>query len=99
MTLHRDSALVYALMHQGKVDTHHEAGTELWVFNQNTEKRVFRLPLELPAIGLLVSQDSEPRLYLATEEGNLEVRDAHELTVLQTIEGVAGALQSFGTYD
>jgi methylamine dehydrogenase heavy chain len=99
MTLHRDSGLVYALMHQGGVDTHHEAGTELWVFNQNSGQRVFRLPLEIPIDRVFVTQDGEPRLYMTTEEGTLQVRDAHELTILQEVPRVSGMMQSFGTYD
>lgn len=99
VSLHRDSGLVYALMHQGGVDTHHAAGTELWVFNQNTGKRVFRQALEHPVANVLVTQESEPRLYLTQEEGDLEVRDAHALTIIQTLTRSGGMLQSFGNYD
>jgi methylamine dehydrogenase heavy chain len=101
-TVHRPSGLLYVLVHQGPIDTHHDPGTELWVFDSGTQQRIHRAKLAVPGTNLLVTQDEEPILYVGNEKGQLEVRDPTTLTVSRVIERPAlrtGMLQSFGTYD
>jgi methylamine dehydrogenase heavy chain len=101
-TFHRASGLLYVLVHQGPIDTHHDAGTELWVFDSNKQRRVHRVQLEVPGTNVFATQDEEPVLYMINKKGQLEVRDPVELNIIQLIERPAlraGMLQSFGTYD
>jgi methylamine dehydrogenase heavy chain len=102
ITLHREMGLLYVLLHQGGVDTHHDAGTELWVFDTANGRRVHRTSLEVPGSHLLVTQDDNALLYVSNEKGELEVRHAINLNIVQLVERPAlriGMLQSFGTYD
>ena len=46
VTTHRELNLAYILMHQGGVDTHHEPGSEIWVFDLNKQKRIKRYSSE-----------------------------------------------------
>ena len=48
LALHAASGRLYALMHTGGVDTHKDAGTEAWVYDLATRKRVDRIELQNP---------------------------------------------------
>ena len=64
------------MMHQGDRWTHKQAGTEVWVFNLESRKRIKRIPLEEAAMSLTVSIDDEPQLYTISEEGTLDIWNA-----------------------
>ena len=101
-TVHRGSSLLYALMHQGQVNTHHEPGTEIWVFDTERKKRVGRLTLEVAATHLLSSQESSPKLYVFDEDNKLGIYDGHTLKLLRTIENPGpgpGLLQLLARHD
>jgi methylamine dehydrogenase heavy chain len=101
-TIHRESGLLYVLVHQGPIDTHHDAGTELWVYDSNLKQRIHRTKLEVPGKNLLITQETQPVLYLSNQKDHLEVRDPTQLNVIQLVERPAlrtGMLQTFGTYD
>lgn len=84
-SLHRGSSLLYALMHKGKVDTHHANGTEIWVFDTQRRKRVARLRLPVEASRLLTSQEPTPRLYVYDKDKKLHIYDGHRLRLQRTI--------------
>ncbi|MDA1369329.1 MAG: amine dehydrogenase large subunit [Proteobacteria bacterium] len=65
ITAHRDLGLIYVIMHEGGVDTHHENGSEIWVLDATTRRRVHRLELESPASSIMVTQEAEPKLIVA----------------------------------
>jgi methylamine dehydrogenase heavy chain len=52
------SGRFYSLMHQGGADTHKEPGSEVWVYDLATRKRIQRIELRHPGFSLL-SQDFE----------------------------------------
>ena len=93
-TMHRNTTLLYSLMHKGKVDTPDTDGTEIWVFDTNRRKRVARLVLPAAATSILSSQEQSPRLYVYDKDKKLQVYDGHQLKLLRTIEkpGVNGPL-------
>ncbi len=68
ITAHQELGLIYVLMHEGGVDTHHENGTEIWVLDANTRRRIHRLELETPASSLTVTQEDEPKLIVSGGE-------------------------------
>ncbi|HJN94602.1 MAG: hypothetical protein CMQ20_07400 [Gammaproteobacteria bacterium] len=65
ITAHQGLGLIYVLMHEGGVDTHHENGTEIWVLDANTRRRIHRLELDTPAGSLTVTQEDEPKLIVS----------------------------------
>ena len=63
---------IYVLMHpDGYEGSHKDPGTEVWVFDPESQRRVRRMALELPAISIGMTRDDNP-LLLATNI-NLEV--------------------------
>lgn len=60
--VHEKSRRLYVLMHQGGPDTHKDPGTEVWVFDVATKKRVQRIALRDPATSILITQADEPLL-------------------------------------
>lgn len=101
-TMHRGTSLLYSLMHEGKVDTQDENGTEIWVFDTERRRRVGRLELPVEASNILSSQEAAPRLYVYDKDGKLHIYDGKRLRVLRTIEkpGVgARLLQTLTPHD
>jgi methylamine dehydrogenase heavy chain len=83
-TVHRATTLLYALMHQGEIDTQDQEGTEIWVYDTTQQRRVARLPLPVAATNVLVSQESSPRLYVVDTEKDLHIYDARLLRLQRT---------------
>jgi methylamine dehydrogenase heavy chain len=63
LAVHAESGRLYALVHQGPPDTHKEPGSELWVYDLASRRRVQRIELRSPGftyLGELI--DPGPRL-------------------------------------
>ncbi|MDE0421210.1 MAG: amine dehydrogenase large subunit [Gammaproteobacteria bacterium] len=73
-TFHAGNDLLVVLMHQGGVDTQDQDGTEAWVLDRSTQRRIGRITFEAPASALLVVEDNEPAL-LAAIGGSVHVFD------------------------
>jgi len=97
ITVHRDSNLVFILMHQGSVDTHHEPGSELWIFDTDEHKRVMRWVLDDPWTSILVLQSEQPRLIAMSKKGKLQIYDALQQRFERAIDepGPGVLLQAF----
>ena len=54
-TLHKDLGLFYIAMHQGDRYTHHEPGTEVWVFSTTAQRRIARIEFEVPVANIMVT--------------------------------------------
>lgn len=66
------SGHIYVLMHpDGYEGSHKDPGTEVWVFDPETEQRIDRIELQLPAISIGLTRDDDP--LMATTNVNLEV--------------------------
>ena len=77
LSVHRNSGLLYVAMHEGPVDSHHEPGSEIWVLDLNTRRLVHRMEMTEGAVdSLLVTQEAEPILVVATEDGGTHIYDA-----------------------
>jgi methylamine dehydrogenase heavy chain len=61
LALHAPSGRLYALVHQGGPDTHKDPGTEVWVYDLATRKRVQRIPLLNPLVSFVGQQASLDR--------------------------------------
>jgi methylamine dehydrogenase heavy chain len=101
--LHRGSALLYALMHKGKVDTHGQDGKEIWVFDTSRRRRVARLALPFEGRSVLVSQEPVPRVYLCDKDHKLHIYDGYKLKLQRSIDesGLSSGalLQALMPYD
>ncbi len=63
LAVHEQSGQAFVLMHQGPPDTFEDPGDEVWVFDMATQTRIRRIKLDDLALGMAVSQDSDPQLY------------------------------------
>jgi methylamine dehydrogenase heavy chain len=86
VAFHEPSGRLFVLMHEGGAYTHKDPGTEIWVFDVHTHKRLARFPLDKPALSIAVSGDDTPLLYQMTFGVNeLIVSDPATGKVLRTI--------------
>src|SRR5487761_444165 len=71
---------LYVAMHRGGEGTHKAGGTEIWVFDIKTRRRIARWPLAAlklaPVVAVQVSQDQSPLLFAATDGADVVVLDA-----------------------
>jgi methylamine dehydrogenase heavy chain len=82
--IHVGLGRLYVPMHQGGEGTHKDGGTEVWVFDLASHKRVARFPMATHGltrvIAVQISQDDAPLLFAATDSAQLAVidpRDGH----------------------
>lgn len=90
--LHKDLGLFYILMHEGEEYSHHESGSEIWVFSLASKARIARIEMEKPANGILVTQETEPLLIVADDEKGLHIYDALTFRHERSIDGPAAQL-------
>ncbi len=71
VAVHDAKRRLYVLMHPsdlkpkgGGADFHRESGTEVWIFDLDTKKRLKRMPLTNPGSAVAVSQDAAPYVYV-----------------------------------
>ena len=78
--IHRGLGRLYVPMHEGGEGTHKDGGTEMWVFDLASHRRLARWPLKARGlsrvIAVQVSQDAAPIVFAATEKADLAVFDA-----------------------
>ncbi|HIE1843234.1 amine dehydrogenase large subunit [Pseudomonas aeruginosa] len=65
--VHSDTQKMYVLMHQGKQWTHKNSGSQVWVFDLKSSKKIQTIELQEPAQSIAVSQDANPLLYVIEE--------------------------------
>src|SRR5262249_26516894 len=63
LALHRASGRLYAIMHKGGLATHKDPGTDVWVYDLATHKRVQQITVRHKSGSIAVSQDDKPLLY------------------------------------
>ncbi len=56
LALHASSGRLYSLVHQGGPDSHKEAGTEIWVYDLATRRRVQRIAVLNPLVSFIRQQ-------------------------------------------
>ena len=69
LAVHAASGRLYALMHQGGRDTHKDAGTEVWVYDIASHRRLQRIKLPNPLasfVGQELAAQGRPRAARAT---------------------------------
>ena len=86
ISAHHETGLIFVAMHEGPIDTHHEPGTEIWVLDSNSKRRIGKIQLDTPANSILVTQESNPKLLIVDSEGGSHVYDAITLSYERSIE-------------
>ena len=90
---HAGTQRLFTLMHQGCPATRQDPGTEIWVFDATTGKRLQRIAMDGPATAIAVSEDDKPLLYTAMfTVPNLVVYDAASGKKLRVIEQMGNAI-------
>jgi methylamine dehydrogenase heavy chain len=84
--VHEGTGLLYVLMHQGGEYTHHEPGTEIWVYNIGAHRRIARIKLEGETDSIMVTQEAAPKLIFPDGEDSLVLYDALQMTHDRTIK-------------
>ena len=78
--IHKSLKRLYVPMHAGGEGTHKDGGTEIWVFDLTTHRRLARWPMHLGesarVMAVQVSQDDAPLLFAATSSSDVAVLDA-----------------------
>jgi methylamine dehydrogenase heavy chain len=78
--IHRALGRLYVPMHQGGEGTHKDGGTEIWVFDMASHRRLARWPVHAAGLSRVlavqVSQDPAPILFAATDHSDVAVLDA-----------------------
>jgi methylamine dehydrogenase heavy chain len=78
--IHRGLGRLYVPMHEGGEGTHKDGGTEIWVFDTASHRRLARWSLQghglSRVLAVQVTQDATPLLFAATATADLAVFDA-----------------------
>lgn len=61
--LHERSGRLFVLMHKDKPENYQKPGTEVWVFDTRSQRRLARIELKEQSTAIGVSQGEQPRLY------------------------------------
>ena len=75
-------------MHEGGPWTHKQAGSQVWVYEASTGKRIEKIELEHHAASLAITHDDQPLLFALTETASLQVYDATSYAMKGFKEGI-----------
>jgi methylamine dehydrogenase heavy chain len=89
LAAHRPSGRLFAIMHRGGLETHKDPGTDIWVYDLTTRKRVQQISTKHKAGSIAVSQDDKPLLFTCFIESNvLDIYDALSGHYLRSVESL-----------
>lgn len=87
-------ARLYVPMHKGVEGSHKLGGSEIWVFDTDTHKRLARWPVDTHRFGSVVaiaaSRDEKPLLYATTDSADLLVMDPASGKILRMAKNKVG---------
>lgn len=86
-TVHKGLGLFYIIMHKGEEYSHHESGSEIWVFSLKSKTRIARIEFETPVHSVLVTEETKPLLIVGDDEKGLHVYDALTFRHERSIDG------------
>ena len=90
LAAHAGSNRLYAIMHQGPLETHKDPGKEVWVFDLSRRTRVQRIMLQHDAGSIQVSRDEHPVLFsVFMESPALDIYDAISGRFLRSVNEIA----------
>ena len=78
MTINTGLDLLFVVVHEGGKDTHENPGTEVWVFDRGSKRRIAKMKMEKAVRSILVTQSaSEP--YLIASRASEPVVDVYDV--------------------
>ncbi len=95
----RKTGLLYVLMHQGGAWTHKQPGSEVWVFDAKSKRRVRRIKLKDPGYCMRVTDDANPLLFILPPpfpDTSLETYSATDGKFLGAYEHVGSSILMYG---
>lgn len=95
---HKGLDLLFVLMNQEGGFSHDSAGSEVWIYDRSSTRKIASITLAAPGSNLWVSQNDAPLLTVSAEDRQLHVFDVATTRQVRTIAqvGVApGYLQGF----
>ena len=63
LAIHEATQRLYAIVHQGPLDTRKDPGVDVWVYDLRSRKRVQKMTLKNPAGSIRVTRDDKPVLF------------------------------------
>ena len=89
LAVHRASGRLFAIVHQGGLETHKDSGAEVWVYDLASHRRVQTIAMRNKVGSIEVSQDSAPLLFGCSLESNrLDIYDATSGKALRTVDAI-----------
>ena len=89
LAVHRPSGRLFAIMHRGGLETHKDPGTDIWVYELATRKRVQQISTQHKAGSIAVTQDDKPLLFTCFIESNvLDMYDAISGRYLRSVDSL-----------
>ncbi len=71
LAFHAGQKRLYAIMHQGPVETHKDPGKSIWVADVTTHRRVARFTTRRLSSAIQLSKDDRPLLFSAFNQSNI----------------------------
>ena len=68
--------------------SHKDPATEVWLYSVETNKRLARIPLNVPALSITVDAAEAPKLLVVNIEGSLDVYDAQTGAYVHSIHSL-----------
>lgn len=88
--VNRVTGRLYVLMHVGEQWSHKEPGEEIWVVDIATRKVIARHPTPGKVGNIQVSQEANPQVYVAGQEGRVWILDGATLETKYNLERAGG---------
>ena len=92
LAVNRSKGLIYVLMHQGGEWSHKEPGSDVWVYDLQSHRRVRKVALQRPADAIMATQDDKPLLFAQMQSvppltlGYVQVYSVSSGKLLGTVE-------------
>jgi methylamine dehydrogenase heavy chain len=87
LAAHTGSRKIYVAMHQGGLHSQDDAGTEIWVYDLDTHKRLQRIVTKHPITSIQLTKDDQPLLFtLFAERPQLDIYDADTGKFLRSVK-------------
>jgi methylamine dehydrogenase heavy chain len=89
LAVHQSSGRLFAIVHRGGPETHKDPGSDIWVYDLASQRKVQQIAARNKVGSIQVSQDAHPLLFACSLESNrLDVYDASSGKYLRTVESI-----------
>jgi methylamine dehydrogenase heavy chain len=89
LAVHAGLKRLYAIVHQGPIESHKDPGKDVWVYDLARKARIQKIALKNPAGSIQVTRDAKPLLFaIFIESTTTDVYDASSGAHLRSIENV-----------